>query len=158
MAVPSQPSPPKSAHKQALYKMRSSTKQSRSINSHYIHPLQYHTCSTTLAQLLIQEYYHHVAHLYHPVTGANETYYSLRDKYPMKWEISFSNYIGWLAQGVGTRMKTWNKSIFSIPRSKVPSGRNITYANPVCDYRPWKYDTYCIRLTISGDNLTYPSE
>ena len=32
------------------------------------------------------------------------------------------------------------------------------YDNPVCDYRPRKDDPYCIRLTISGDKIPYPSD
>ena len=65
-----------------------------------------------LAQLLIQEYYHHIAQLYHLVTGVKETYDSLLDKDPVNWETSFSNEIGRLAQSVGIRMKTRNENIF----------------------------------------------
>ena len=39
-------------------------------NIRYINPLRHHTRSTALVQLLIQEYDHHIAHLYHQVTGA----------------------------------------------------------------------------------------
>ena len=77
VTVPEQPSPQKSAHKKTPYILRSSTKQSRSPNSRYIHPSRYPTHSTALAQLLIKEYDHHIAHLYHPVTGAKEIYDSL---------------------------------------------------------------------------------
>ena len=37
--------------------------------------------------------------------GAKETYDYLCAQYPAKWETSFSNEIGQLAQGVCTRMK-----------------------------------------------------
>ena len=55
-------------------------------------------------------------------------------------------------------MKTGNKNIFFIPKSKVPSGINITYSNPVWDYCPQKYDPYRIILTIGGDKLNYSSD
>ena len=129
----------------------------RSPNSRHIHPSRYHTRSTALAQILIQEYDHHVAHLYHPFTVAKETYDSLCDQYPVKWETSFSNEIGPLAQGVGTRMKTGNDNIFFILRIKVPIEINITYANIVCEYVPRNDDPYQIILTISSDKIPYPS-
>ena len=47
--VPSQPSPPKSDHKQISYRLLSSTKQSRSPNSQYIHLSWYHKYFTALA-------------------------------------------------------------------------------------------------------------
>ena len=92
-------------------------------------------------------------HLYHSVTGARENYDSISAQDPVKWETIFSNNIGQLSQGVGTRMKSGNENIFFIPRSKVPSGNNITYNNPICDYRPHKDYPYNIRLTIGGDKL-----
>ena len=55
-------------------------------------------------------------------------------------------------------MKTGNEKILFIPKGKVSNGRNITYSNTVCDYRPRKYDPYYIRLTIGGDKLRYPSD
>ena len=109
-----------------------------------------------MLQLLIQEYDHHIAHLYHTVTGAKENYNDIRAQDLVKWETRFSNDIGRLAQGVGTLMKTGNKNILFISRSKVPSGRNIMYVNPVCEYHPHKDDPYRIRLTIVGDKITYP--
>ena len=136
--------------------LRSSTKKLCSPNSQNINPSQYHTRPTDLEQLLIHAYDHHIAHIYHPVTGAKETYDYLRDQDTFKWETSFSNEIGRLAQGVGTHMKNGNENIFFIPKIKVQSGRKIPFANPVCDYHPRKDDPYYIRLPISGDNLPYP--
>ena len=54
-------------------------------------------------------------------------------------------------------MKNINENIFFIPKIKVLSERNITYANPLCDYRPLKDDPYRIRITIGGNKLPYPS-
>ena len=55
-------------------------------------------------------------------------------------------------------MKNGNENIFFIPRNQVPTGRNITYLNPVCDYLPRKYNPYCVILKIGGENITYPPE
>ena len=76
-----------------------------------------------MAQILIQEYYHHIANIYHPVTIAKETYDYLRTQDPVKWETSFSNKIGRLAQGVGTCMKNGNENIFLIPMNQVTTGK-----------------------------------
>ena len=80
--------------------MSSSTRQLCLPHSRYIHPSRYHACSTPLAQLPIQEYDHHIDHLYHSVIGAKETYDSIRTQYPVRWETSLSNQIGRLTQGV----------------------------------------------------------
>ena len=117
-----------------------------------------HTRSRALAQLLTEEYDAHVNHLYNPVTGNKETYDSLRAQDPEKWERSFSTEIGRLASGVGERMPSGNEKIFFIPRAKVPTDRKVTYANPVCDYRPLKDDPYRIRLTVGGDKLPYAND
>ena len=45
-----------------------------------------------------------------------------------------------------------------MPRNKVPTGQKIMYANPVCDYRPRKYDLYHVRPAIGGDKITYHSD
>ena len=100
--------------------------------------------STVLAQLLTAtdtevDYDTHVRafqsnHIYHPLTGRKETYETLRAQNPSRWETSFVNEIGRLAQGVGTRMLSGNNNLFFIHRHQVPRGKKVTYANPVCDY------------------------
>ena len=119
--------------------------------------------STALAQLLTDtntetNYDAHVRafqanHIYHPLTGKKETYETLRAQNPPRWETSFANEIGRLAQGVGTRMPTGNNNLFFLHRHQVPRGKKVTYANPVCDYRPLKDDPYRVRLTVGGDKL-----
>jgi hypothetical protein len=125
-------------------------------------PRRQHSRSRALAQLLIEDTLkhsdHHLSHIYHPVTGIRETYDSLRAKDPERWERSFANEIGRLAQGIGDRMKSGNENIFFIPKAKVPRGRTVTYANPVCDYRPLKDDPHRVRLTVGGDRLPYDSD
>jgi hypothetical protein len=96
--------------------------------------------------------------MYHPVTGQKETYDSLRRQNPERCETSFSNEIGHLAQVVGGRMKSGHENIFFIPKRQVPTGRQVTYANPVCDYRPLKDDPYRVCLTVGGDKLPYASD
>ena len=114
-------------------------------------PRRMHTRSRALAQLLTTEYDAHIINLYNPD--------SLRAQDPEKWERSFANEIGRLASGVGDRMPSGNEHIFFIPRAKVPTGRKVTYANPVCDYRPLKDDPYRIRLlTVGGDKLPYAND
>ena len=95
----------------------------------------------------------HLNHIYNPITGNKETYESLRLQNPDRWDTSFANEIGRLAQGVGTRMPQGSNNIFFIRRSTVPSGKTITYANPVCDYRPTKDAPCRVRLTLGGDRL-----
>ena len=125
-------------------------------HSRYIHPSHYHTRSPPLAQILIQEYDHHIYYLYLPVAGSKEIYESLLTKYPFMWETSFSNKIYQLAQVVGTSMKSGKENIFIITRNLVPNGQKIMYANPVCDYHPRKDDPYRVILTIGCDTLSYP--
>ena len=131
-----------------VIKLHFCTVKSHIPQSWYIHPLRYHTSSTSLAQLFIQEYDYHISHLYHLVTGANDTYNYLHAQYPFKWETSFSNKIGLLAQGVGTNMENLNQELTFLTINQVPTWQKITYANPVCDYCPRKDDPYWVRLII----------
>ena len=55
-------------------------------------------------------------------------------------------------------MKSGNENIFLILRNKVPSGQNIMYENPGCDYRPRKDEPYHKRLKIGGDRLHHLSD
>ena len=55
-------------------------------------------------------------------------------------------------------MPTGNNNLFYIPKSKVPVGWKVTYANAVCDFRPLKLDKYRVRLTVGGDKLQYPHD
>ena len=61
-----------------------------------------------------------------------------------------------LVQGDGIHTRSVNDNILFIKCNQVPVGRKITYANPVCDYRPQKGDPYRVRLTVGGDLLPYP--
>ena len=101
---------------------------------------------------------HKLNHIYHPDTGTKQTYDSLRKTNKARWERSFANEIGRLAQGVGERMKSGNDNMFFIPKSAIPANRKVTYANPVCDFRPLKDEPYHVRLTVGSDGLFYEAD
>ena len=101
---------------------------------------------------------HKLNHIYNPDTGIKLTYDSLRKLDKDRWETSFANEIGRLAQGVGERMKSGNDNMFFIPKSAIPANRKVTYANPVCDYRPLKDEPYRVRLVVGGDRLNYDAD
>ena len=60
-----------------------------------------------------------------------------------------------LAQGVGTRMKKGTNTIRFIPRSKVPSGRKVTYPRLVASLRLHKKEQNRVQVTIGGDRLDF---
>ena len=64
------------------------------------------------------------------------------------WERVFENYLGRLAQGVGSRMKDGNSTIFFVHPSKIPSHKKITYGQIAVDIRPFKAERYRVRLTV----------
>ena len=114
-----------------------------------------HTSAAVVAKLVIQE---HLNHIYHPVTGQFKNYDKPNLGHPKHWTTSMSNELGRLASDVWDRMKSSTETIFSIHKHQVPAGRNVTYANKVCDYRPLKYDPYCVIITIGGNRLIYPGD
>jgi len=75
-------------------------------------------------------------------------------KYPEIWSTSMANEFGRLMEGVGKRMPTGSKTMRFIPRTDIPSGKTVTYARIVCDYRPLKSEPNRTRLTVGGDRLT----
>ena len=56
------------------------------------------------------------------------------------------------------RMKSGSDNMFFIPKSASPVNRKVTYANPLCDYRPLKDGPYRIRLVVDGDRLNYDAD
>ena len=106
------------------------------LDPHRHDPRHTHSRSTALAQLMTTEYEAardaHLNHIYHPVTGTKETYDSLRSQNPDRWETSFSNEIGRLAQGVGDRMKSGNENIFlSLDVKFLTAGKSLTQIQSV---------------------------
>ena len=72
---------------------------------------------------------------------------------PTTWQLSASNELGSLANGI--RDIKGNKAIVYILKDAVPPDKKVTYANMVCDYCPDKDNQYWTCLTIGGDKLDY---
>ena len=79
----------------------------------------------------------------------------LKSKMKPTWEVSLSNEIGRLAQGVGNRV-AGTDTIEFIRKNEVPANKKVTYANFICDYRPLKTEPHRVRLTVGGDKLDCP--
>ena len=56
---------------------------------------------------------------------------------------------------MGTQIEGTN-TIFFISKSKVPSGRTVTYGSLVSTIRPHKEEKFRTRVTVGGDRLPYP--
>ena len=69
------------------------------------------------------------------------------------WKTSLANYLGWIAQGVGTRTSTGTNTVFFIPCSAIPSGRTVSYSRLVAIIRSHETKTHWSRVTISGNRL-----
>ena len=78
-------------------------------------------------------------------------------QYKKEWSISSANEFGWLAQGVGGRVKGTDTIMF-IPHQAVPKDRwkDVTYTKFVCKLKPNKAEIHRTRLTISGNRINYP--
>ena len=73
-------------------------------------------------------------------------------KYRKLYGNSYAKEIVSLDQGMPGQVTGTNTILF-IDKSSVPADRwrNGTYGRAVVNYRPEKYDPYCIRLTVGGD-------
>ena len=80
-------------------------------------------------------------------------------KYREAWMTSSANEFGWLAQGVGNRIKGTD-TIFFIHRHQIPPDRwkDVTYAKFVCELKPNKAEVHRTRLTVGGDKIHYPGD
>ena len=76
----------------------------------------------------------------------------LQDDYII-WGCSLTNELGRLSQGINNI--EGNNALIFIPKSEVPWGKKVAYANMICDYRPLKKEKYRVRLTFGGDVLEY---
>ena len=70
------------------------------------------------------------------------------------WTNALTNEMGRTSQGINKLLG--NDTLEFIKKGEVPSGRKVTYANFVCDYRPFKLEKYRVRMTVGGDRLEYP--
>ena len=99
-------------------------------------------------------------HLYNKL-GKKETIDTLlAGPHSSTWWTALANELGRLTNDVHGRVRATN-TIHVILWSDIPSDRQITYANFICEYGPYKSELYRIRLTVGGDRLdclnnTYP--
>ena len=91
-------------------------------------------------------------------TGEKLEYRDLikRPELRQRWEISLSNELGRLAQGIRDIKGT--DTIQFIPKSEIPADRwkDVTYGRIVVDYKPDKTEKHRSRLTVGGDRISYP--
>jgi hypothetical protein len=80
-------------------------------------------------------------------------------KYKKAWNLLAENKFGWLAQGVGDRIKGTNTIKF-IHKRKVPKSRlkDVTYGQFVCTEWPEKAEPNRTRFTVEGDQINYPGK
>ena len=48
--------------------------------------------------------------------------------------------------------------MFLTTKVRIPTDIKITYANFICNIRPQKSESHCVRLTAGGDKLDYPGD
>ena len=72
------------------------------------------------------------------------------------WTTALANDLGWLAQGMGTQMKSVTSTIFFDEQSAVPAGRKVLYCTLVASLRPNKTKTHRVRVTAGGNLLECP--
>ena len=70
------------------------------------------------------------------------------------WQQAVTNELGRLSSGIPGKIKG-TKAMRYIHKNEVPTGKKITYANMVCNFRPLKNEKHRVRLTIGGDKLDY---
>ena len=68
---------------------------------------------------------------------------------------SFSNELGRLAQGAGTRMPTGTNIIHFIAKKTVTVRRTVTYGRIVATIRSAKVETHRVRLTVDSNRTNY---
>ena len=71
------------------------------------------------------------------------------------WDNSFSNELGRLTNGVGSRIKTGRQTTKFRKRSIVPHNKKVTYGQIVAPLRPYKEENQCMQLTVGGNILDY---
>ncbi len=77
------------------------------------------------------------------------------------WLRSMANDLGRLAQGVGSNRPVQDRitgtiTIFFIPKTSVPKGRQVTHCKQEASIRPTKSETHRVRNCAGGDRLDFP--
>lgn len=92
-------------------------------------------------------------------TGESLEYCNLikQEKYSDIWMKSFANELGWLAQGLRSRVEGTN-TIYFIPYSEILNVRHkdVIHGRIVVDYRSQKEEQHHTRITVGRDRLNYP--
>jgi hypothetical protein len=106
----------------------------------------------------IQTFKHNVNHIYNE-HGKKETLDTLLNgKDSAIWMNSLANEFGRLAQGCLANGILGTDTIDFIHQHEVPSNKQVTYGNFICDHRPLKTETHRARCTAGGDKLTYDGD
>ena len=79
-------------------------------------------------------------------------------KYKKQWSISSANEFGWLANGVGNRIKNPTNTIQFIRKKDIPQDRrkDVTYGSFVCSIQTEKKEKNRTGFTVGGDRINYP--
>ena len=103
---------------------------------------------------------HSVNAIINETTGAKMEYRHLIKNPALadRWENSFANELGRLAQGRTKTGLPGTSTIFFTPFANIPENRrkDITYGRIVVDYRPQKDEPHRTRLTAGGNLINYP--
>eukprot|EP00804_Cyclotella_cryptica_P016108 CCRYP_004214-RA/>CCRYP_004214-RA protein AED:0.22 eAED:0.20 QI:0/0/0/1/0/0.66/3/0/877 len=88
----------------------------------------------------------------HTTKRSNQAYCTI-------WKNAYGKELGRLAQGIPGTVKGTNTIVF-IAYNEIPPQRrkDVTYGRIVANHRPEKEDPYRIRLTVSGNRITYPGD
>ena len=78
-----------------------------------------------------------------------------RPKTKQVWNTSAANSFGRFMNGLKRGISGTGKMKL-IHKYEVPTGRTLTYARFVCDYRPQKEEKHRTRITVGGDRINYP--
>ena len=122
----------------------------------------YSTAATRLLAQHIYEKYEasstHVHHIYDD-NGKKMNVHDLMTNPATStiWTKAMSMEMGRLAKGNKYGVK-YTDTIEFIRQQAVPSGRDVTYGNFICDHRPLKSEPWRIRLTVGGDKLSYDDD
>ena len=71
------------------------------------------------------------------------------------WNTSAANEFGRLMNGPKRGISV-TRTMKLIHKYEVPTGRTVTYARFVCEYRPQKEEKHRKRITVEGDRINYP--
>jgi hypothetical protein len=114
-------------------------------------------CCDRPTELPPHAFWHAANSVLDPVTGASLTYTQLcLGPEGEEWLRSTANEIGRLAQGVQPHMPEGTNTMFFIPHTSLPPGRQATYLRVVAEEKPLKAEKKRVRFTVGGNRIDYP--